>query len=189
MIVLYAAALAILLGFFLIEKYLRRGSKDMGRTKYDRGSTKLVSAAMGATFVLLILSPALNWLGIGVIPALWAGVIGAVLGAGGLAIRYQAFHTLGRFFTRTLQETERHTLVTAGVYHRIRHPGYLSDILIFLGLGLAVRNWIAAGFVAAVYPAVYVYRIGAEEKMLAEIFKGEYEEYRRNTKKLIPFVY
>jgi protein-S-isoprenylcysteine O-methyltransferase Ste14 len=34
-----------------------------------------------------------------------------------------------------------------------------------------------------------LFRIGIEEKMLAEEFGGEYEEYMSNTKKLVPYVY
>ncbi len=34
-----------------------------------------------------------------------------------------------------------------------------------------------------------VYRIEAEEKFLCRKFKKDYEEYKSNTKKLIPFIY
>ena len=189
MLALYILAYLIIVGFLLIERFLRSGSKDMKAKNSDKGSTMLVSVVMGVAFVLSILAPLLNWLKIGSIPWLWVGIVGVALGMGGLFIRQSAFRTLGRFFTRTLKEERGHKLVTNGIYRYVRHPGYLSDILIFLGIMLALRNWIAAAYVLVVFSIVYTYRIHAEEQMLIGIFGDEYVRYRKRSKKLIPFVY
>ena len=42
---------------------------------------------------------------------------------------------------------------------------------------------------AVISIVVLLFRIKVEEKMLGDHFGEEYEEYRRKTKKLIPYVY
>jgi len=189
MIPFYIIGYLLLVGFFLVEKFLRKGSKDMAETQFDRSSTRLISIVMGITFVLLFLSPLLNYLLKENMSPVWIGAVGICLGVMGIIVRCMAFCTLGRFFTRTLQKTENHTLVTAGIYKYIRHPGYLSDILIFLGAAMALCNWIAVIFVALTFPAAYSYRIKTEEKMLIEIFGQAYLDYKRGTRKIIPFIF
>jgi hypothetical protein len=54
---------------------------------------------MGMAFILLPVSPLLNWSGIGAIRVLGIGVLGLLLGVSSLVIRYAAFTMLGRFFS------------------------------------------------------------------------------------------
>jgi len=186
----YACAYALLAGFFIIERFVRRGdgTKDMGRGSFDAGSTTAVSIAMGVAFVVVPLGPLWNWLRIGPMLNLWAALIGVILGAAGLVIRYFAFSTLGRFFTRTLRQQDDHRLITTGIYRRIRHPGYLSDIMIFVGAALAMRNLVVLLVVIVLYVPAYAYRIWAEEKMLVQIFGPEYAAYQKVSKRLVPFI-
>ena len=181
MIFFYIIGYLILLGFFFVEKFLRKGSKDMSKTEFDKSSTKYISIVMGISFILLFLSPLLNYFLIGKISYMWIGITGIFLGIIGFIIRCVAFYTLGRFFTRTLQETKDHALITNGIYKYIRHPGYISDILIFLGVAMALCNWIPVIFVIIAYPIVYAYRIKMEEKMLIEIFGEAYIRYQKQT--------
>ena len=174
---------------FLIEKFLRKGSKDMRKTKFDKNSTNLISAVMGITFILLFIAPILKHFEIGKIVYYWVGFIGLLIGGIGIVVRCMAFYALGRFFTRTLQKSVNHTLITNGIYKYIRHPGYLSDILIFLGVGMELLNWIPILLIVAAYPATYCYRIKMEERMLIEIFSESYIYYQKYSKKLIPFIY
>jgi len=186
----YACAYALLAGFFIIEHFVRQGdgTKDMGRGRFDAGSTTAVSIAMGVAFVIVPLAPLWNWLRIGPLLNPWAGLAGVILGAAGLVIRYFAFSTLGRFFTRTLRQQEDHQLVTTGIYKRIRHPGYLSDIMIFVGAALAMRNLVVLLVVVVLYLPAYAYRISAEEKMLVQIFGQDYIAYQNTSKRLVPFI-
>lgn len=77
-------------------------------------------------------------------------------------------------------------LVTKGIYGYIRHPIYAGDILLLLGLQLAVNSWLV---IAAIIPAAVALRnVRAEEKILARAFPN-YPEYCRRTKKFIPFLF
>jgi len=185
-----AGAYALLVGFFVLERFVRAaGSRDMRRQDTDRGSTAFVSAAMAVAFVIVPLSPLLNWWGPGRIGGWAAGAVGLAVGALGLVVRYRAFTTLGRFFTRTLRQTDQHRLVTDGVYRRIRHPGYLSDILIFCGAALAMSNWITLTVVVVLFVPAYAYRIRTEEAMLTDIFGQAYRDYQRYSKRLVPGIW
>ena len=189
-IFIYILSYLLFAGFFVIERFVRRGKdvKKMGRTAYDRGSTVFISVVMGAAFIILPLSPLLNWLGVGVILQSAVRIPGLVLGAGGLTVRYVAFTTLGRFFSRTLRKAEDHALVTGGIYKYIRHPGYLSDFMIFIGIAMSMGNLIALVLITVTFVPAYAYRIRVEEKMLIEIFDDQYREYIKTSKRLIPFI-
>jgi len=184
------SAYALLIGFFIIERFVRRGkdTKKMDRTSHDKGSTTVISIVMGAAFILLPVSPLLNWLRIGAIHAPAVAGFGLVLGVAGLVVRYIAFSALGTFFTRTLRESENHVLITGGIYKYIRHPGYLSDFLIFIGAALAMSNWMSIAVIPITFAFAYAYRINVEEKMLVAIFKEQYTDYQKTSKRLIPFI-
>ena len=190
MITVYICSYMILAGFFLLEHFVRKGkdTKNMSRTKFDRGSTFYISVVMGIAFILVPVSPLLNYLNLGMCFRLWLSICGVILGFIGLLIRYLAFSMLGRFFTRTLRETEEHTLVDTGLYRYIRHPGYLSDLLIFIGASFGMGNLIAMISVPVLFIPAYIYRIHTEEKMLIDIFGEKYISYQKRTGRLLPSV-
>jgi len=187
----YFFSYLILAVFFILERFVRRwdDTKNMDRTIHDKGSTTFISIVMGMAFILLSISPLLNWFGIGALHHLGIGVTGLILGTCGLVVRYLAFNTLGRFFSRTLREAENHTLVTCGIYKFVRHPGYLSDFLIFIGVALAMNSLIAIIAIPPTFIAAYTYRIYTEEKMLIGIFGEQYCRYQKTSKRLIPFIF
>jgi len=80
-------------------------------------------------------------------------------------------------------------LITAGPYHWVRHPLYLSMILILIGISLALRSmWGIIGVLALFTPTV-VYRARCEEEALANKFRGEWEAYVSQTSFLIPWLW
>jgi protein-S-isoprenylcysteine O-methyltransferase Ste14 len=89
--------------------------------------------------------------------------------------------------TPRLKIVKGQKLVTDGYYQHVRHPIYTGEIfrdycfpLIFSSL---------YGFLIMTVGIVFLlFRIRVEEKLLLEAFGEEYEEYRRHTKKLIPFI-
>lgn len=114
---------------------------------------------------------------------------GIALMVAGLAIRWTAIYTLGRYFTRTVTIRSDHRIIRKGLYKTLRHPSYTGSLLAQFGLGLALMNWL--GFVLIFVPLVVAasYRIRVEEDALAQAFGGEYVEYANSTKRLIPKVY
>ena len=76
-------------------------------------------------------------------------------------------------------------VVSNGVYAYIRHPIYSGDLIMLLGLELALNSWLVLGVLVLV-PVVFLRAI-KEEKLLAERLAG-YDAYIQRTKRFIPFV-
>lgn len=85
----------------------------------------------------------------------------------------------------TGQILKRQEVVSNGVYAYIRHPIYSGDLLLLLGLELALNSWLVLG-VLILAPIVMRQAI-KEEKMLAGALPG-YDAYCLRTKRFIPFV-
>lgn len=125
------------------------------------------------------------------INALEPGIIiaGFVLFILNSILRYQAITTLGAFYNPRVAIYQEHTLVTAGIYSRIRHPMYLSAILNAVTISLVFSSWGALLIILfAVLPAV-VYRIRIEEEFMLRHWGSEYREYMENSKKMIPGIW
>ncbi len=107
----------------------------------------------------------------------------------GIVVRFIIIRSLGRYFTVDVTIRKDHVLKKEGFYRYLRHPSYSFSLLTSLGLGLYLNNWLS--LVLAFLPPfiAFSYRIAIEEKTLIEQFGEEYLEYRKKTKKLIPFVY
>lgn len=80
---------------------------------------------------------------------------------------------------------EEHRLIQEGPYGVIRHPLYVSYVLILLGLSLALRlYWLlipTACILLGIYPTAR-----AEEEVLVERFGEEYMAYKRRVGMLFP---
>ena len=117
------------------------------------------------------------------------GLGGIVVMFVGLAIRWTAIYTLGRYFTRTVTIKDDHRIIQRGLYKHLRHPAYTGALLAHVGLGLAFANWVSFLLIFAPILVAALYRMHIEEDALVQAFGGEYVEYARNTKRLIPKVY
>ncbi len=107
----------------------------------------------------------------------------------GLPLYIWAVLTLGKYFRTTVQILDEHRLVVSGPYRFLRHPVYTGGILIFAGLGLALGNWFSFCASALSTFIAYVWRIRVEESALHERFGSEFEEHRRRTWAVLPFVW
>jgi protein-S-isoprenylcysteine O-methyltransferase Ste14 len=115
--------------------------------------------------------------------------MGEVLILMGIILRLVIIRSLGKYFTVDVTIKEDHKIKKEGFYSYLRHPSYAASLLTFLGLGLYLNNWISLA-VAVIPPFLaFSYRIRIEEKALIEQFGEEYREYRKTTKRLIPFIY
>lgn len=107
----------------------------------------------------------------------------------GIALRWAAILTLGRYFTVDVAIRDGHKIVDHGMYATLRHPSYSGALLSFLGLGIAYRNWLSLALIVVGTFAALSYRIAIEERALRSFFGEAYDAYARRTKRLIPGVY
>jgi protein-S-isoprenylcysteine O-methyltransferase Ste14 len=71
----------------------------------------------------------------------------------------------------------------------VRHPSYAGLLLRYLGLGMALANWLSAALVFLPLLCATVYRIRVEERALREHFGEEHAAYAGVTKRLVPWIY
>lgn len=80
---------------------------------------------------------------------------------------------------------EKHGVIRKGVFGIVRHPIYLSEILLYLGL-LFLRISLAAVFIWII-AIVFLYLISRyEEKLLVERFGDEYKQYMKDVPMYLP---
>lgn len=115
--------------------------------------------------------------------------IGSGLAVIGLAVRVQSILTLRQYFTYSVAKIEGHTLIETGLYGRIRHPGYLGQLLIFTGISISMSNWLSILFMMLPVMIGYVYRIKVEERFMLEQLGERYANYQKRTKRIIPLLY
>lgn len=174
-----------------VETYLilkdKVGSK--GTTTLDRRTRyyNAISLALGLCLSPVICSiPALRFAGFQAPIAFWAGIFAMCFG---FILRHWSIYVLGKFFRTTVELEKDHKLVRRGPFRYIRHPSYSGIILFCIGYGLVAQNWLS--FIAAVlFPTIaLLYRIKIEEAALVQGIGVEYEEYQKNTKRLIPMIW
>jgi len=115
----------------------------------------------------------------------WLGIL---LMYAGIALRLYAIIVLGAFFTTTVAVAAEQPVIEAGPYRLIRHPSYSGILLILLGFGLSLTNWLSLLVIMGCALIGLSYRIHVEEHVLQEQLGQGYQEYMRRTKRLIPFV-
>jgi len=117
----------------------------------------------------------------------WAPVaIGLIVLAAGVTLRTWAILTLGRLFKFVVVIQDDHRVVAAGPYRLLRHPSYTGALVAFLGVGIALDNWLSMLTLVALPLAAILVRIRVEEAELGTALGQEYRSYASRTRRLVP---
>jgi protein-S-isoprenylcysteine O-methyltransferase Ste14 len=176
-----------LYGFFELFMNFRQRRKSNVINSGDKGSLRLLYILITVGYVL---SFSIGSTKIGRIyhwDTLFA--IGVVLIVIGLVIRIQSIWTLKQYFTYSVAKIENHKLIETGLYKSIRHPGYLGQLIIFIGISTLLSNWLSIVFMIIPIAIGYIYRIKIEERFMIEQIGENYLNYKNRTKRLIPMIY
>ena len=119
----------------------------------------------------------------------WAFAVGAVFVVLWLWLFHRSHSDLGTNWSVTLEVRENHTLITQGVYARIRHPMYASLFCNAIAQALLLANWIAGPAMLVTFAIMFFARLGPEEAMMRERFGEQYSSYATRTKRLVPGVW
>ena len=177
--------LAIGMGVLVYERLSRRPEP----VERDRGPLALVNFVGIIGFIVVAIPSALTLVAtIGRLaePAdaafRLAGIV-LLLAAGVLAL--WGIRSMGRQMASAAEVRPDTELVTSGAFGVVRHPLYLSVLLLWAGGTLALLSWaMAAGWLLLV-PA-FVARARAEERLLIRHFGGEYPAYAARVPMLLP---
>ena len=96
---------------------------------------------------------------------------------------------LGKFGGPKLVIETNHILIQTGLYRYIRHPMYLGFLCLFLGYNIALGGIVVALISTCFFFLLFRYRMTIEENQLLMEFGNDFSMYRKNTKRLIPFLY
>ena len=136
-----------------------------------------------AGFILSAMDFRFGWSNVPTVVVIVAAVI--------LLISYGLYAEVMRenqYLSRTVEVFEDQKVVDTGMYGIVRHPMYMTTVILFLSIPLVLGSWV--GFaIFMVYPFLLVKRIKNEEKILEEGLSG-YSEYKKNVKyRMIPFIW
>jgi protein-S-isoprenylcysteine O-methyltransferase Ste14 len=181
-IALILASTAIWLTQPLIKK-----EESRAHAAQDRYSVLLIIATTLLSVMISITDFAYLFKGYGPMPA--ADVAGILLMVTGIVFRAAAVRSLDRFFTPTIQIQDGHRLITRWPYNILRHPSYAGAWLAVLGSAVLLHSLVGVITCLVLMGIAYNTRIRLEENALENHFGNAYREYKRNTKKMIPYIW
>ncbi len=136
-----------------------------------------------AAFVIAGLNYRFGWI---VLPS-WVSYAGAVIFLGAYALYAEVLRE-NAYLSRTVEVQENQKVIDTGLYGIVRHPMYMSTLLLFLAMPLVLGSVISFAVMLSYIPII-AKRIGNEEKVLEEGLSG-YREYKNRIRyKVIPFVW
>ncbi len=169
-------------------RIVRRASRSLPDAPEDRGSLRVVllgsSVAILAAFVLPFVIPRATLPGDRIV---WF-IIGVLTLIAGSLLRRHCFRVLGAFFTGAVTIQPGHRVVDQGAYRWVRHPSYSAALVIYLGIALALDNWLSVVVSLAVALPAYWYRARVEEMALQSALGTQYAEFMATRKRFIPFI-
>lgn len=114
-------------------------------------------------------------------------IMGMVIYLTGLTIAILSRIQLGKNWANLedFQVLPEQSVVSKGIYRYIRHPIYTGDILLLIGLELALNSWLVVAIIFLL--PVITRQTLAEEALLSQKLSG-YSKYRKRTKMFIPFI-
>ncbi len=122
----------------------------------------------------------------GVAAATWAGLCLAIAGAGEAIRAYTVGRVPGGTSARQTREPGGGIVNTSGWYSVVRHPLYLGNFLIWIGLALWLRSWEFVLIVGLVFWLYYERVMYAEEAYLRRTFAERYLGWAARTPAFLP---
>ena len=123
----------------------------------------------------------------------WIALPGAVSFAAAIVfllayVLYAEVMRENAYLSRTVEVQENQKVIDTGLYGIVRHPMYMSTLLLFLAMPLVLGSVISFAIMLAYIPIISR-RIRNEEQVLEEGLEG-YSEYKQRVRyKVIPFVW
>jgi protein-S-isoprenylcysteine O-methyltransferase len=183
--VLLRAVAGLFFGSELTLAIVRRARAAAGAKSADRESLAVLwvvitLAIMGAIAVSPIPAGRMT------LPASAVRAVALAFLVGGMAFRWWAVITLGRFFTVDVATYADHALVDHGPFRWVRHPSYTGLLSAFFGVGVAMGSWLSV--LALMPPIVFAlaYRMRVEEAALRAALGSDYDAYCARTKRILP---
>lgn len=165
---------------------LQRRMKAGPRAEQRTVQKFVITGSFLSLFATMVISALDHRFGWSPVPA-WLSVVGDALLATGLGIAMLVIVQNG-YAASTVTVERGQTLASNGLYRFVRHPMYVGNVIMMLGMPLALGSYWGLLFVI---PGVIILavRILDEEKLLTQELTG-YREYRQRVPyRLVPYVW
>jgi protein-S-isoprenylcysteine O-methyltransferase Ste14 len=146
----------------------------------------IITGALLGLFAMLAFSAFDHRVGWSSVPA-WVCLLGDVLVAAGLGIAMLVVIQNGYAAATVTVETGQ-KVVSGGLYKFVRHPMYVGNVIMMVGVPLALGSYWGLLFVLPGV-VVLIFRILDEEKMLTQDLAGYHEYAQRVRYRLMPYVW
>ncbi|MBO4363038.1 MAG: isoprenylcysteine carboxylmethyltransferase family protein [Clostridia bacterium] len=155
--------------------------------KEKQGEQKAVLALSGLMFVAAFVVAGLNFRFQWFVLPMWVSVVAAVVFLGGYVLYAEVLRE-NVYLSRTVEVQENQKVIDTGLYGVVRHPMYMSTLVLFLSMPLVLGCLFSLAIMLCYVPIIAL-RIKNEEKVLEEGLEG-YAEYKKKVrKKVIPFIW
>lgn len=176
---------------FIAGLVMMKKSPDLLRKRLnareEQAEQKSVVALSGLMFLAAFIIAGLNFRFRWCLLPGWVSWAAAVL----FLLAYALYAEVLRenaYLSRTIEVQENQKVVDTGLYGIVRHPMYMSTLILFLSMPLVLGSPISFGIMLFYIPII-AKRIRNEEKVLESGLEG-YKEYKQRVRyKVIPYIW
>jgi protein-S-isoprenylcysteine O-methyltransferase Ste14 len=155
--------------------------------KEEQDEQKVVILLSGLMFLAAFIVAGLNYrFGWILLPA-WVSYAAAAVFLAAYALYAEVLRE-NAYLSRTVEVQEGQKVIDTGLYGIVRHPMYMTTLLLFLSMPLVLGS-ILSFVITLLYIPIIAKRIRNEEQVLENGLEG-YTEYKKRVKyKVIPFIW
>ena len=163
---------------------LLRKRLNMKEEQEEQKGVILLSGLMFlAAFILAGLNYRFQWF---MLP-LWISYVAAAIFLMGYLLFAEVLHE-NAYLSRTVEIQENQKVIDTGLYAIVRHPMYMSTLILFLAMPLMLGSPLSFIIMLLYIPIIGV-RMKNEEKVLEEGLEG-YTEYKNRVRyRVVPFIW
>jgi len=173
-------------GLILMKKNPELLKKRLN-AKEEEKEQKIVILLSGIMFLAAFIVAGLNFRFGWIVLPMWVTYIATAVFLGAYALYAEVLRE-NEYLSRTIEVQKDQKVVDTGLYGVVRHPMYMTTLLLFLAMPMVLGSVISFA-IMLLYVPIIVMRIRNEEKVLAKGLPG-YEEYMKKVKyRIIPFIW
>jgi protein-S-isoprenylcysteine O-methyltransferase Ste14 len=155
--------------------------------KEEQSEQKTVLLLSGIMFLAAFIVAGLNYRFGWIILPVWVNIAAAAIFLFGYALYAEVLRE-NVYLSRTVEVQENQKVIDTGLYGVVRHPMYMSTLILFLALPLVLGS-VLSMCIMLFYIPIIIMRIKNEEQVLKDGLEG-YAEYMKKVKyRIIPFIW
>ncbi|OBH45631.1 methyltransferase family protein [Mycobacterium mantenii] len=165
---------------------LQRRMRAGPRAEPRKAQQLIITGSFVGLFATMVFSAFDHRFGWSSVPA-WLSVLGDVLVGTGLGIAMLVI-IQNSYAAATVRVEEGQTVVSGGLYQFVRHPMYVGNVIMMIGIPLALGSYWGLLFIVP-GTLLLTLRILDEEKLLTRELPGYREYAERVRSRLVPYIW